>query len=281
MKIRTNIKLLPILSLMCVLLFLPANVSAASKVKLSLSCKHAVIMDADTGKIIYKKKAYSKCHNASTTKLMTAIVAVENNKKLNKKVRITNNAVKTGGKDLGIYSGEKYYLKDLLNAMLITSACDCSVAVAEGTSGNVKKFVKKMNKKAKKLGCKKTRFSTPSGLYTKSSHYTTAYDMSLITIYAYNNKTIRKMLSRKKYTFKSISGKKRSVETTNELLGSKNYKCIGKTGTGKTAKYCFTGIYKYKGHRYVVTALGSPDEDDRWSDIKKMIKACRSYTNEL
>ena len=278
-----RIHLLLIILLLLSPIFLGSKGYASSKVSISLNAKHAVIMDADTGKIIYKKNAYSKCHNASITKLMTAIVALENNKNLNKKVSISNHA--SASKKIGVSidsnAGERYYLKDMIHAMLISSACDCSIAVAEATSGSESKFVKKMNKKAKKLGCKKTKFSTASGLWNGKDHYTTSYDLALITKYAYSKKTIRKILSKKSYSFKSVSGRKRYVENTNELLKSKKYKCIGKTGTGKTAKYCFAGVYEYKGHTYIFNVLGCKDEDNRWSDSKKLIDVCRKYTNKL
>lgn len=244
---------------------------------ISLSGKYAVIMDGETGEIIYKKNAKTKCHNASTTKLMTAIVAVEENDDLKKKVKISGNAAGTDGVKLGMNAGEKYYMKDMISAMLILSACDCAVAVAEGTSGSVDKFMKLTNKKVKELGCKNTRFGTPSGLRSSKTHYTTAYDLALITKYAYDNDTIRKMLKKKSYSFKSAKGRKRSVKTTNFLLDSKKYYCVGKTGSGWTAKYCFAGVYTYKKHPYVITVLGSSGEYGRWSDTKKLIDYCRSY----
>lgn len=271
-----------IIYIIVLLLLFSENISAASKVSVSIKAKHAIIMDADTGKVIYKKNAYGKCHNASTTKLMTAIVALENNKKLNKKIKISKNAARFDSQFASINSksGERYYFKDLLNAMLISSACDCAVAVAEGTSGSESRFVKKMNKKAKEIGCKHTKFSNASGVWSEKKHYTTAYDLALITQYAYSKKTIRKILTKRSYSFKSVSGKICYVETTNELLKSKKYRCIGKTGTGKTAKYCFAGVYNYKSHTYIIDVLGSGSEAERWSDVKKLIDTCRSYTND-
>ena len=156
-------------------------------------------------------------------------------------------------------------------------ACDCAMAIAEGTSGSADRFMKTMNKKVKKIGCKHTKFATPSGLRSIKEHYTTAYDLSLITKRAYENDTIRKMLKKQIYSFKSLSGRKRTIRSTNELLNSKKNYCIGKTGSGWTAHYCFTGVYTYKGHTYVITTLGSTSEWGRWSDARKMMEACRSY----
>jgi len=244
---------------------------------LPLNGKYAVILDGETGEVLYKKNAKTKCHNASTTKLMTAITAVEENTNLKKKVKISANAAGQNGVKLGMYAGEKYYMKDLISAMLIISACDCADAVAEGTSGSVNKFMKIMNKKIRKIGCKNTKFGTPSGLRSSNPHYTTAYDLALITKYAYENKSLCKILNKTTYSFKSVGGRKRSVRSTNYLLDSKKYYCIGKTGTGDTAHYCFTGVYTYKGHPYVITTLGSLSESGRWNDARKMMDACRKY----
>lgn len=254
--------------------------TASSKISLSLSGKYAVIMDMDTGKVIYSKNAKTKCHNASTTKLMTAVVAVEKNKSLKKKVRISANASSTIAVKLGMTTGDRYYLKDLLYAMLLPSANDCAVAVAEGTSGSVDKFMKEVNKKVKEIGCKNTQFGTPNGLRSSKAHYTTAYDLALIMQYAYENETIRKILKKKQYSFKSLNGRHHTVTNTNRMLNDKNYYCVGKTGNGWTAKYCFTGVYTYKGHSYVIVTLGSSWEGGRFSDARKMIAACKSHAKK-
>lgn len=255
----------------------PAYAEAFSKKALSLSGKCAIIMDMDTGKILYRKNAKKKCHNASTTKLMTALVAVEKNKSLKKKMRVSYHASSTSPVKLGMKTGDSYYLRDLLHALLIRSANDTAVTIAERTSGSTKKFMKEVNKKVKKLGCKNTKFGTPNGLYTSKAHYTTAYDLALIMQTAYNNEILRGIMQKKKYSFKSIGGRRHLVESTNNLLKSKPYYCVGKTGTGKTARYCFTGVYTYKGHSYVIVTLGGRNDKSRWSDAKKMMAACKEY----
>lgn len=249
--------------------------------KLSLSGKSAVIMEMDSGKILYSKEANVKRHNASTTKLATAIVAVEKNKTLKKKIRISRNASGEQAVKLGMRAGDSYYLKDLLHAMLIMSANDTAVAIAEGTSGNTSRFMKQVNKKMKKIGCKNTVFGTPNGLRSSKTHYTTAKDLALIMRYAYQNKDIRKILKKKSYSFKSIGGRKHSVSNTNVLLKSKNSYCVGKTGNGWTAKYCFTGVYTYKGHSYVIVTLGCGSDGSKWSDAKKMIAACKKHAKKM
>ncbi|MDE6626901.1 MAG: serine hydrolase [Lachnospiraceae bacterium] len=259
----------------------PACAKTSSKISLSLNGRRAIIMDMDTGEVLYSKNAKTKCHNASTTKLMTAVVAVEKNKSLNKKVTISGKAAGADGVSLSLGRGSRYSMKDLLHGMLLPSANDCAIAVAEGTSGSVDKFMKEVNKKVKKLGCKNTHFDTPNGLRSGNPHYTTAYDLALIMRYAYQNDTIRKILQKKSYSFQSTGGRRHSVKSTNYLLGSRDYYCVGKTGSGWTAKYCFTGVYTYKGHSYVIVTLGSAGDGQRFSDARKMISACRKDAKEV
>ncbi len=287
-KYRTVRRLLAIL-LICIMslsVFYPAQAkSSTSKIKLSLTGKSAVIMDIDSGKLLYSKNANVKRHNASTTKLATAIVAVEQNKSLKKKIKISSNVGKIGSDadivKLGMRTGDSYYLKDLLHAMLLKSANDTAVAIAEGTSGSEARFMKQVNKKMKKIGCRKTVFGTPSGLRSSKTHYTTAKDLALITRYAYQNDTIRSILKKKTYSFKSLGGRKHTVSSTNMLLKNKDYYCIGKTGNGDTAKYCYTGVYTYKGHSYVIVSLGNATDGGKWNDAKKMIEACKKHAKEM
>lgn len=253
----------------------PVYAKTSSKISLSLNGRRAIIMDMDTEKVLYSKNAKTKCHNASTTKLMTAVVAVEKNKSLNKKVTISGNAAGEDGVVVSLVRGSRYSMKDLLHGMLIPSANDCAVAVAEGTSGSVDKFMKDVNKKVKEIGCKSTHFGTPNGLRSSKPHYTTAYDLALIMKYAYQNDTIRKILQKKSYSFQSSSGRRHSVKSTNHLLGSRDYYCVGKTGSGWTAKYCFAGVYTYKGHSYVIVTLGSAGDGERFNDARKMISVCK------
>ncbi len=283
-NISKRIKQLFFITIIATGILLIGNTAQAknpSKISLSLSGRYAVIMDMDTEKVLFRKNANTKCENASTTKLLSAIVAVEKNKSLDKKVKISSLASGTPAVKIYMNSGDSYYLRDLLHAMLIPSANDCAVAVAQTTSGSVSKFMKDINKKAKKIGCENTHFGTPSGLRSSNTHYTTAYDLALITKYAYNNDTIRKIIKKNRYSFESLRGKKHKVKSTNLLLKNKTYYCVGKTGSGWVAKYCFTGVYTYKGHSYVIVTLGSNAESGRWSDAKKMISACKKHAKQV
>lgn len=178
------------------------NATAKNKISVSVNGKRAIIMDMETEEVLYGKNIKKKCENASTTKLLTAITA-EDRTSLSKKVRISNKVVRTEPTCFYFRQGDTYYMKELLRAMLIMSANDASVAVAEGSGGSVNRFLRKMNAKAKKIGCKNTHFATVNGLHTNKKHYTTAYDMALIVKYAYSNAEIRKILKKRNYTVKS------------------------------------------------------------------------------
>lgn len=261
------------------LCFLPLPVSAKNKISVSVNGKRAIIMDMETEEVLYGKNIKKKCENASTTKLLTAITAVDRTS-LSKKVRISNKVVRTEPTCFYFRQGDTYYMRELLRAMLIMSANDASVAVAEGSGGSVNRFLKKMNAKAKKIGCTNTHFATVNGLHTNKKHYTTAYDMALIVKYAYSNAEIRKILKKRTYTVKSTSGKKKKIKSTNILLNSKKYYCVGKTGTGSVARYCFAGVYAYNNHHYVLVTFGCDKDADRWTDVKRMINACRKYEKQ-
>ncbi len=256
-----------------------------SGIKLTLTGKTAVIMDLDSGKILYEKNSKIKRHNASTTKLATAIVAVEHNKSLKKRIKISANASTNGSSPdavkLGMSTGDSYYLEDLLYAMLLKSANDSAVAIAEGTSGSEIRFMKQVNKKMKEIGCKNTVFGTPNGLRSSKLHYTTAQDMAYIMRYAYQNQIIRKILKTKNYSFKSMAGRSHTVKNTNYLLNNKDYYCVGKTGNGWTAKYCYAGVYTYKDHSYVLVTLGNDTDSGKWNDAKKMITACKKHAKNV
>lgn len=252
----------------------PAVVSQP-KITLSVKGKSAIIMDMDNGAILYEKKAYTKRANASTVKLLTAAVAVEH-MPLSKRIKITSYAAKTEPQKLYMRRGDRYYLKDLLYSMLMRSDNDCAVAVAEGTAGSVKKFMRLANQKAQEIGCSNTYFSTPNGLDTNGKQYTTAYDLALITKYAYSNDTVQKILKKKTYRFKSKQGRRHTVRNINILLDSKKYYCVGKTGYTSRAGFCFAGVYTYQGHSYVLITLGCKTSVKRWNDVKKMIRACQS-----
>ncbi len=244
--------------------------------KLSLNSKEACIYCVDDDAVIFGKKENTVMKMASTTKVMTAILAIESGK-LTKKVKISEYAAKTAYGNLYMKVGDKYKLKDLMNALMICSANDGAVAIAEGVSGSEKKFVEAMNKKALELGLKNTHYVTPHGL-DKDGHHTTPKELAKLTGYAYTKHSFfRELIKKKKYSFKSTGGRWHTVHTKNILLGyDKGYKG-GKTGYTKGAGTCFTGVYVYGGKTYICTSLGAKTSDLRWADQKKLHGYVKKY----
>jgi len=244
-----------------------------AKIK-NLIAKRAVIMRMDNKKVLYDKNMNQRCNNASTTKMLTAAVSMENADG-NKVVTISKAAANTEDGCLWLKKKDKFYLKDLWTAMLLASANDAAAAVAEGTAGTQAAFMKMVNQKAKELGCRNTHFVNPHGLDTYG-HYSSAYDLALINIEAMKNEPFRKIVLKKKYRFNSLKKDRENfVKSTNELI-LENYKghLGGKTGTTDLGGLCFSGVYQYKGVKYVTVVLGS---SSRWSDTKKLFHYIRKY----
>ena len=243
--------------------------------KVSLSGKAAIIMDAETGDVYYDKNMDKKRSMASTTKMMTAILALEK-KSLSSKVRITGSAVSTPYTYLpASASGSTAKMKDLLYGMMLPSDNGIAVALAQHVSGSVSKFAKQMTKKAKKIGCTKTQFKNPHGL-TAKGHYSTAHDLARIAAYGMKNKTFAKVVNKKKYTFSFSNGVTYVAKTSNKIISTKGVKGV-KTGTTDAAGYCFVGAYKYNGRLLITVTLGAKSESARWSDTKKLIKYVKKY----
>ncbi len=233
--------------------------------KLSSTC--AILVDANSGEVLYAKNEQKAHANASTTKIMTCILALEKGS-LSDKVKISANAVNLSSRAAKI--GIKK--KDLLYALMLPSANDAAVALAEYTSGSTKSFVKKMNQKARNIGCKNTNFATPHGLDGGLNHYSTAYDLSKMTMYALRNSMFREIIGTSSYRFKSQKGYSYNCKTKNELLGKMPGMIGGKTGYTRKAGNCFVGIVTGKnGNTYISVTLGATTEKKRWDDTKVLL----------
>lgn len=167
------------------LFFLVFSHPDSGRASIHLSANNAILMDELTGRILLEKNAYEKRPTASITKIMTAIIAIEQGK-LNDLVKISKQAVLVEGSSIYLQAGDKVKLKDLLYGLMLRSGNDAALAIAEHIGGSVDGFVFLMNEKAAELGMNKTNFTNPHGLY-EESHYSTAYDMALLTRYAMQN----------------------------------------------------------------------------------------------
>lgn len=244
-----------------------------------LSAKAACIyrIDGDgEGTLIYDKNAGAKRAQASTTKLMTAVLLLESGL-LETKTTISRHAASTPWGSGRLSKGDIYRTHDLLYAMMLPSANDAATAIAEKVGGTEKKFVKKMNKKAEDMGLKNTHFCNPHGL-DADSHYTTAKELAMLTAYAYNFPEIRECWATKVKTIKNLkTNKKWTLWSTNSIFGYVSNFLGGKTGTEDNAGCCFTGVYQYKGSIYVTVVLGSGYGFSRWADTKKLHKYITKY----
>lgn len=172
------------------------------------------------GKVLYGKKENERCKMASTTKICTAIVVIENTKNLKEEVEVSKKAAGTGGSRLGLHEKDKITVENLLYGLLLSSGNDAGVALAEHIAGSVEEFAVLMNKKAEEIGLKDTHFVTPHGL-DEEEHYTTAYELAKIADYALKNKEFSKIVGTDNYTV-YINGNPKNLNNTNELLGSLN-----------------------------------------------------------
>jgi serine-type D-Ala-D-Ala carboxypeptidase (penicillin-binding protein 5/6) len=203
--------------------------------KLKLESKAAILINLKTGKIIYGKNILEKHYPAITTKILTAIIALEKGK-LSKTVLVGQRPTMEEPSKINLKNGEKMKLKDLLYATLVYSANDAAEAVAEYIGGTREGFAILMNKKARLLGCRNSNFVNPNGLPNKN-HYTTAYDLALISRYAMKNSNFRSIVSTKSYNIKATNkSPSRNILSHNKMMLKAQYYYPGCTGikTGYT-----------------------------------------------
>jgi D-alanyl-D-alanine carboxypeptidase (penicillin-binding protein 5/6) len=218
---------------------------------------------------------------ASTTKIMTCIIALENCEQ-DKVVTFSENAVKMPKVHMNASKGEQYYLKDLLYAMMLESYNDVAYAVAENVSGSVEEFAKLMNKKAKEIGAVNTNFVTPNGL-DADDHYSTAYDMALIGAYAVKNEEFVKIVTTSSYAFQDLTGKRNISVSNKDAFLTMDNEAVGiKTGFTGNAGYCFVGAVKSEGRLFVSCVLACgwpPNKTYKWHDTKILMKLGKENYN--
>lgn len=178
----------------------------------TLYAKSAVLIDGENGKILYGKEPEQKMAMASTTKIMTCIIALENCD-MNEIMTVSSNAVGQPKVRMNVKKDEQYRMEDLLYALMLESYNDVAVVIAENVAGSVENFARLMNKKAKEIGMKNTNFVTPNGL-DADGHYSTAYDMALVGAYAVKNDEFVKIVTTTNHSFCDVSGK-RNISVNN------------------------------------------------------------------
>ena len=253
MNLRQIKKLITLLIIFIILTTISSFTFAAEKI--SISSGAGLLVERRSDRILFEKNGYEKMYPASTTKILTAIVVLENTN-LNDMATVSKNALETipnGYVTCNLQIGEELSIKDLMYALMVKSANDAAVVLAEHVGGSVEKFSDMMNEKAKEIGCKNTHFVNPNGIHN-NNHYTTAYDLYLMADYALSfehTNEFREFISKTSYTLPATNmypAEDRSFTTTNELIKINNndridnyyYKnALGiKTGHTSQAGYC-------------------------------------------
>ena len=308
MKIRNRLFILVLAAVIACAQWVPAfaapkdstkqETQTAAKVRQDVEAEAAIVIDADTGEILYGKDAYSKREPASTTKIVTCLVALDE-LELDQEIRIKSKHDQLGNV-IGIKKGEKFTAEQLIYAMMVHSANDAAVALAEEIAGSEEEFAKLMTQKAKQLGAKNTNFQTANGMNWAwcTEHYTTAYDLATITQEAMKDKTFRKIVRTAEYTVpKTNKSDERHLISSNKFLWDetiyatakkeaqkdnpeeKLYKpeydgVIGvKTGLTSTAGACLVAVKDVNGRELIGVVLNSSD-DGRYKDLMKMWDYC-------
>lgn len=262
---------------------LPRQICAAEqKDDLKLYAKAAVLMDADSGRVLYGKNPEEVLPMASTTKIMTCILALEYGN-LDDEVEVSAYAASMPKVKLHVRQGEKYRLEDLLYSLMLESHNDSAVVIAEAVGGSVEGFAAMMNQKARDIGCFDTYFITPNGLDAVVNdsgkiHSTTAADLARIMAYCVMDSAqkdkfleITRTIS---YDFSNVEGSRSfHCNNHNAFLGMMQEALSGKTGFTNNAGYCYVGAIESEGRTFTVALLacGWPNNRSyKWSDMKML-----------
>lgn len=255
------------------MLLLPMNVLAFGS-----SAKGAILMDMDSGRILYGKDIDYSQSVASISKIMTAICVIENTD-INKEIVVGDEILKSYGSGIYIQVGEKLKIKDLLYGLMLRSGNDAAIELAVKTSGDIESFVNLMNKTGKKIGMKNTKFNNPSGLdESDDGNISSSYDMALLMSYAMKNKDFRKIVSTKNYSLKTDKNVYKWTNK-NKLLHSYKYTTGGKTGYTKKAKRTLvTSASKDNLNLVVVTINDGNDFKDHKDLFEEAFSKYHNYT---
>ncbi len=247
-----------------------------------MNAKAYILIDEVSGRMLCGHSENERMPMASTTKIMTCILAIENTENLkdNRMVTFSKEAASMPDVQLDAVEGERFYIKDLLYSLMLESHNDTAVAVAESIGGTKENFADMMNKKAEEIGAVNTHFVTPNGL-DDDEHYSTAYDMAVIARYAMQNDIFREIITTPDYSFDSYTKedmkvyKHYIVNNKDGFLNMMDGACGVKTGYTSKAGYCFVGALRRANRRFISVVLGCgwpPDKSKKWKDTKKLMQ---------
>lgn len=245
----------------------------------NLYSRACALIDGDSGRVLYGKEEENAMANASTTKILTCIVALENGN-MEDVVTASKKAAAQPKVHLGMHEGEEFYLKDLLYSLMLESYNDAAVAIAEHIAGTTEEFAVLMNEKAKELGCKDTYFITPNGLDASDEngfHHTTASDLCQIMKYctwdSVKSVEFCEITQKRNHTFQSLSGRSFSLNNRNAFFSMMDGVISGKTGFTADAGYCYVAALESNGKKYCIALLACGWPNNRtykWDDAKEL-----------
>lgn len=239
------------------------------KWQMSTGAKSALFIDVDSSEILYEKSKDVRLPMASTTKLMTALIAAEK-LDLNEVVTVPNFSVRPLDSTMGLAAGDKIKVSELLHGLLIESGADASMVLSNRIAGSENAFAALMNERASFLGLKETQFTNSVG-YDATNHYSTASDLAKLAKVALSNKMIAQTIAKSAYTAKAESGKTYYLSNTNKLVNGANYKGV-KTGTTFAAGGCLVSLYDDGTRKIIGVVLASPDRFSETQSVVNWIK---------
>ncbi len=248
-----------------VILVFSASIYASTKPE--ISAVTAVLLDGETGQVLYDKNMHIQRAPASTTKILTAIIAIEEGD-LKEKVKVSRNAAYQEGSSIYLEPGEKITLEELVYGILLASGNDAAVAIAEHISGSIEEFSRLMNKRAIEMGARNSNFLNPNGL-PQTGHLSTAYDLAVIMKYALQNEKFSQITATRHKTI-SWANKEwgRGLRNHNKLLWNYKYCTGGKTGFTKAAGRCLVASAEKEDRQVISVVLNSPVD---WTDSRKLL----------
>lgn len=257
--------------------FLLISVPRHSSAEMGVSARSAILIEQESGRVLFEKDAHTKRRIASITKIMTAILAIESGK-MDEKATVSNRAIHTEGSAVYLQEGEKIKLEDLVYGLMLRSGNDAAVAIAEHVGGSVEGFVHIMNQKAAEIGMMNTEFANPHGLDDHENHYSSAYDMAILTRYAMENPIYQKISGTKVHRAPNPNEQwDRVWRNKNKLLTSLyEYSTGGKTGYTKRAKRTLVSTAQKDGMNLVAVTI---DASDDWNDHIGMFNMAFSKYN--
>lgn len=251
-----------------------ATATAEAPDKHTLHAYSALLYDAEAGRVLYEKNGYEVLPMASTTKIMTLLIVLENTEP-DEIVTVSQNAAKQPDVQLNMNTGEQYYVKDLCYSLMLESHNDTAVALAEYVGGSVEGFAALMNAKAKALGAYSANFVTPNGL-DADGHGITAADLAKITAYAVKQEEFREITNTSSYSFTELTkGRGFTVNNKDAFLTMMDGAIGVKTGFTGKAGYCFVGAVEREDRLLISVVLASgwpPNKTYKWSDTKKLME---------